>query len=160
MRRVFVGLAVSHIILMLGTGGIGLVLKTGNPQQHVLLAILTLLLGCLIQVGAFTYLTVSFKYLGQVVHLNGLDYAYVEKAKDIKRKFTRFLAIVIFSIVAMSSTGGIHWRTRSDSVIHITAAVIGFVCQLAAYYFEFDIIDRNSRLVTRALWAVNEKRGR
>lgn len=141
---------------MLGTGGLGLVLENSNPQQHILLAILTLLLGCLIQVVAFTYLTVSFKYLGQVVHLNGLDRAYMDQAKAIKRRYTRYLALVIFSIVAMSSTGGMHWRTGSDSLIHIAAAAFGFGCHLVAYYFEFEIIDRNSRLVAHALRVANK----
>ena len=158
MPRIFASLAISELLLLTASAWLGVAGTAPRPDRHILLAVLSLLLSCLIQVVALTYLSVTGKMIAQAVHLGKLGLEPLEEARRLKRSLTHALAWVGASIALVSASGGHHWRLADAPLIHFAAAGLLVTVHLCAYYREYDIIVRNSRLLDGVLRRYNERR--
>lgn len=147
MPRVFGCLAFANILLLTASGALGLFAGHWTVERHVLLAVLTLLFSCFVQVVTFTYLTVTGKMAGQAVHLAKMDASILFTIKRFKRGMTRCLAAVFLSIVFVTASGASGWRTGGVSLWHDVAAGIAFVVHAVVLWFEFEIVVANAHLV-------------
>jgi len=151
MRRVFLCFAAAQLLLFVGTGVVGVARLESPPERHMLLGIFTLLLSCFIQVMVFTYFTVTGKMLGQALHLMKTDIHPLLESKRIKRGVTRLLAATVLSLLAVTITGAIQWRSNRFAEIHWTAVVVALAVHAGAYYVQYSSIVLNSRLLGEIL---------
>jgi len=151
MPRVFASLVAANLLLFLGSAGLGGFRGASSPDRHVLLAVLSLLLTCLIQVLAFTYLTVTHKVLVQAIHFGKLGSDAVTDAKRIKKGFARCIGAVMLLVVAAVATGASAWRSGDRHAVHL-ATVIVFVCGWSwLQALQYRLISRNAALLAETL---------
>lgn len=151
MPRIFACLAIANVLLLTASGTAGVFASRWAVDRHVLLAVLTLLFSCFVQIVVFTYLTVTGKMVGQAVHLAGLDVSILMSVKKYKRGVTRCLAMVFATVILVTATGAAGWRAGAATLWHIIASGLVFVVHLLAFYREYEIVFLNSQLVERAL---------
>jgi len=151
MPRVFACLAIANLLLLIASGAVGVVAPQWGADRHVLLSVLTLLFSCFVQVVAFTYLTVTGKMVGQAVHLAELESSILDSVKLYKRGVTRCLAAVFGSIVLVTATGAVGWRSGGATIWHAASAALLMVVQVGVFWREYEIVILNSRLVERTL---------
>lgn len=159
MPRVFACLAIANVLLLIASGTVGLFAPRWGVDRHVLLAVLTLLFSCFVQVVTFTYLTVTGKMVGQAVHLAGLDASILSSIKVYKRRMTRCLALVFGAMILVTASGAAGWRIGSATIWHQVAAGVVLVVHWGAFVREYEIVFLNSRLVERALAEYEKARG-
>lgn len=160
MTRIFAALALADIILMLVTAAIGWsAVDDHNTDRHVLLAVLTLLLSCFVQVVVFTYFTVTGKLVGQAVHLGGLPVATMDRVKALKRGVTRRLAAAIVVIVGVTATGALRWSTGEWAWLHHILAWVLLAVFIVVLYQQLVLVMRNAALVDRTLTEYRRRRG-
>ncbi len=166
MVRVFAGLALSNGMLFVGTALVGLLRLGGSADRHVLLAVITLIFTCFLQVLTFTYFTVTGKMIGQMVHLAGLDHESLVAVRRYKKTMTRQLGVVVAGVVLVAGSGGALWRSGSSSIWHMAAGALTVLVYSIVVYRQFNLIVLNTRLVDRVarayrLWkestAVNDR---
>ncbi len=158
MPRIFVSLAVSQLLLLLGSAAAGLFAVALGPDRHVLLAVLTLLLSCLIQVVCFTYLTVTGKMIVQAVHLGRMEMEPIERSKSLKKAWMRCLGMLIVLMVTVIATGAEVFRSGEGHTWHLLATCATLIAHFAVLWLEFGIIGRNAALVTETLAAYQRRR--
>ncbi len=151
MARVFAALAAANVILLAGTAALGLLGVDDNADRHVLLAVLTLLLSCFVQVVVFTYFTVTGKLVGQAVHLAKRGLTAVHEARRIKRSATHGVAIVVASLMPVIVTGAVAWRTQDSTTWHVAAVFLLVAAHAMAFRREYSLIQENTALVSRAI---------
>lgn len=156
MPQVFACLAIANILLLTATGAMGLFAERFSTDRHVLLAVLTLLISCLIQVVAFTYLTVTGKMVGQAVHIARLEPEILTSVKTLKRKLTHALAVVFLSIVLVTASGASSWRSGAATLWHDLASGVSFFAHIGALWFQYEIVVANASLVSKALDAYSK----
>jgi len=151
MTRVFTGLAVGNLLVLLATAALGLFNPDESAERHVLLAVFSLLLTAFVQVLTFTYFTVTGKIIGQAVHLAGHDVNALVEVKRLKRAISHCLLIVLVPVVAVTVTGAAHWRTDEFGAWHLAsaAALAAVVCLV--FTREFGLIAENARLMAPAM---------
>ena len=151
MPRIFVCLLVANALLLVATGAFGVVATRVSVERHILLAVFTLLMSCLVQVVAFTYLTVTGKMIAQAVHLAGLDHAILSQVKRLKRAVTLCLPLVFLPMVLVAATGASLWRGGAESGLHYLAAGGVLGAHLWAWWREYAVILANADLLRRVL---------
>lgn len=152
MSQIFAGLSISNVLLLLLTGGLGLYGDAVlSADRHVLLAVITLLLGCFVQVVVFTYFTVTGKIVSQAVHLGRLDAGAMESVGALKRSTTRCVGVVMAAIVVTTATGAVHWRTEQWAKLHLGCALTLAVITTLALYREFVLVLNNASLLDQTL---------
>ncbi len=151
MPRVFACLAFANLLLLVASGAVGFFAPKWGVDRHVLLAVMSLLFSCFVQVATFTYLTVTGKMVGQAVHLAGLDASIHEKVKTYKRGMTRCLAVVFGAVVIVTATGAAGWRGGGATVWHDVAVGLVLVVHIGVFLREYEIVFLNARLVERTL---------
>lgn len=151
MPRIFGYLCGANFILILATAGLGFFDPADSADRHVLLAVITLLLACLIQVLAFTYLTVTGKIVVQAVHLGRLDAAAIEQSKALKRRLTRTLASMVVIVVLVTATGAAAWRSGNPHTFHLPATFLFLAIYVAIFMREYNLLSENAQLVERTL---------
>lgn len=151
MPRIFASLAIAECILLAGTGVIGIFANSIGTGRHIVLAVFTLILSCLIQVLAFTYLTVTGKVIVQAVHLGDLSMEKIDQAKKLKRSWTLFLAIIIFLVVLVTASGSQWFHQGEWHLVHVVSAIALFVAHVVVFYLEYDVIFRNAILMSQTL---------
>jgi len=144
-------LAIGELIVLTGTGALGLLHVDPRADRHILLAVFSLLLTCLIQVTAFTYLTVTGKTIAQAVHLAGLDASALAEVKEIKRYLARYLAALMFAVVVVTATGANLWRMGDGRWTHVAAAFVVVLAHVLVFSRQYGLIVRNAGLVERTL---------
>jgi len=153
MPRIFLSLAAADLILLCGAGVLALSESAPTPDRHILLAVLSLLLSCLIQVLAFTYLTVTGKMIAQAVHLARLDDEVLTRCKRWKSMLTVNLAVAFASIVPVVATGAISWRNGTPTWTHRAAAVFTVAVHLLVWRGEHRVLVENARALDHTLRA-------
>jgi hypothetical protein len=151
MPRVFASLAAANVLLLVASGTVGLFDTGPGAERHVLLAVLTLLLSCFVQVVTFTYLTVTGKMIGQAVHLARLDPAILTLVRAYKKTMTRSLAVVFLAVVFVTATGASGWRLGGATLWHRFAAMVVLVAHLWAFLREYEVVVANARLLDQTL---------
>jgi len=164
MTRVFTGLAVGNVLVLLATGALGLLHVSPAPDRHVLLAVFSLLLTVFVQVLAFTYFTVTGKIVGQAVHLAGHDAAAIVEVKRLKRSVTRYLLVMLLAVILVTVTGAVHWRTNELGTLHLICAGGGLPFAGLVLLREYALIVDNTALLADAVGTYErwqgENRGR
>jgi len=145
MIRVFAGLAVANFLLLLASGGMGL--WRGLVDRHVLLAVLTLVLSCFVQVVVFTYFTVTGKLIAQAVNLGKLEVDAIQQARRLKRRVTFWVGGVALASAALSASGALHWRHASLGSLHLVTALTVIAVHVLAFYREIQLIVENKTLI-------------
>ncbi len=151
MPRTFACLAVANLLVLVGTAALGLARLDPGGDRHVVLAVFSLLVCCLVQVVTFTYFVVTGKMLAQALHLGGLDLAPLAEAKRLKRNAMRWLAAVVVGMVLVTATGATHWRERGVSTWHFVAGCVVILVQASALFGQFLLVARNAALVEKVL---------
>ncbi len=159
MPRIFASLALAQLLLTAMAGGLGLAHLDPEADRHTLLAVLALLLGCLIQVVAVTYLSVSGKMLAQASHFGGLGLDAVHRFASLKRRLMRWLAVATVLLVVLAATGGYHWRTRAIATGHLLIACAALAGHLLAYAKQYVVLKEASSTLEGVLDAYRRARG-
>lgn len=159
MPRIFASLAFAELLLMAMAGGLGLAHLDPEAERHTLLAVLALLLGCLIQVVAVTYLSVSGKMVAQASHFGGLGLDPVHRFARLKKRLMRWLAVASVLLVALAATGGYHWRTRGMATGHLLIACSALAGHLLAYAKQYVVLTEASCMLEGVLDAYRRVRG-
>ena len=147
MPRVFAGLAVGNLLVLAATTVLGFLAGAVDSAHHLALGIFSLLLTCLIQVLAFTYLTVTFKMMTQAIHIGQFPTDPLIQAKSLKKKMARCLGAVFTGILLVTATGAMNWRDGSNDWFHLVTGVSLVVMLLFVSIQEFTIMVRNAALV-------------
>ena len=151
MTRVFTGLALGNLLVLLGTGALGFLNPDSTPDRHVLLAVFSLLLTAFVQVLTFTYFTVTSKIVAQAVHLAGHDTAALADVKQLKRSVSHHLLVMVLAVVVITVTGAVHWRTHELSTLHLLCAGGFLPLACAVFLREYALIAKNARLMGPAM---------
>ena len=151
MPRVFGCVAVAHAFLMVATGVLGLVGQGVHTQRHIVLAIFTLILGCLLQIVVFMYFAVSGKMMRQAIHFGRLDTAPLIQLAARKRRVTILLAVFVVSVLFSTATGAAHWRSGQAGTLHMLAAGIALVVQLGCWFADFLLVSAHSVVFDRVM---------
>ena len=159
MPRVFSCLAIGLLLVVFGSVALGLGASHFGPDRHVALALFTLVLSCGVQATAFIYLAVVGRMIAQAVHLGGFDTAPIHEAKRLKANWTRWMAIVVVSIVFVTATGAVRWRGGAVG-LHQLAVLCFVVVHMYVLYWQYLVIVREATLVARALEAYTERKRR
>jgi len=151
MPRFFACLAVANTLLLIASAAVGLFTTEFGADRHVLLAVLTLLFSCFVQVVTFTYFTVTGKMIGQAVHLARLDAGIIDTVKSYKRTITRSLAVVFMAVVFVTATGAAGWRLGSATLWHQIGAILVAAAHVWVFVREYEIVFLNTKLVDKTL---------
>jgi len=151
MPRIVVCLAIANLILLLMTAAMGLGASRPSLDRHVLLAVVTLMVSCGIQVVVFTYFTITGKMIGQAVHLGGLDTAPLAAVESSKKSASRLVGLVMVGVVFATATGAAQWRADARGTMHFAAAGLLVLVHALAFYREYDLVWANARLMDDVL---------
>lgn len=147
MPGVFVGLGAGNVLLAAGTTMLGWLAPAVAESYHVVAAVITLIFTCLVQVLAFTYLTVTFKLMAQAVHVGKMSMELLEHAKSLKQRLTRCLAVVVAGVVVTTASGAHSWSTGTGGGWpHLACGLTFPVLLIAVLVVEFGVIGANSAL--------------
>jgi len=147
MPRVFSGLACGNVLVVAATAFLGLLGGAGLQSYHVALAVFALILTCLVQVLAFTYLTVTFKLMGQAIHIGQSSLEPLLQAKQLKKRMTHCLALSISTILVATASGAASWRAGAGVWLHLAAGLALPIVIPYLLYVEHTLVTRNSSLV-------------
>jgi len=160
MPRIFACLSVANALLLVATGAFGVLAARLNVERHVLLGVFTLVTSCLVQVIAYTYLTVTGKMIGQAVHLAGLDPHILAETKRLKRSLTVCIPLAFLPLVVVAASGASQWRSGESATVHYLAAGGALAAHLWAFGREYAVIAVNAGLLRRTLEAYSSVRDR
>ncbi len=158
MPRVFVGLAIGNVVVLLLAAATGRHAADSASERHVLLAVFSLLLSCLIQVALLTYLSVAGKIVVQALHLGHLDLTPLADVRRLKRTMTSLIAVVLAGVVFVTATGATTWRTEDKSALHVAAAGALLAVHLGALFRQYRLVVEMASILKRVLRAYNENR--
>ncbi len=158
MPRIFASLAIGQVLVLFGTASVGLLTLGRGPDPHIVLAVFAIILSCLIQVIAFTYLTVTGKMVVQAVHLAGFSPSPIQEAKKLKRTLIHHLALLVVALVVVTATGASSWRAGAGSVWHWGAAPAVIGVHAFVLHREYAVIVANASLLARTLSAYGRHR--
>lgn len=147
MPRVFAGLSVGNLLVLAATMALGFLTGAVDSSYHIALGVFSLLLTCLIQVLAFTYLAVTFKMMVQAIHLGQFSIDPLMQAKYLRKKMASYLGAVFAGIVLVAATGAMNWRKGSGYWFHWMTGISLFMVLLYLLVLEFQLIAHNVVLV-------------
>ncbi len=154
MRQVFIGLGASNILLLMGTAMLGLLPERfGGAEPHVILAVLTCMLTCLVQVVVFTFLSVNGRLISQAVHLGALAPTPINTIRQLKRRTGRCLAVMALLLVLAVATGAVHWRSGAYTWPHFLLVCLFLTAHFPVLLLEWQVICRTRRLVDETMGA-------
>ncbi len=156
MPRVFVCLVIGNVIVLAATAALGIAQERAQADVHVTLAVFSLLVSCFVQVAAFMYVNVTARAVTQAIHLGKLDTAALPGLRRTKRSMVHALAMVVFSVVAVTATGAVHWQSGDLLVWHWAASGVLFLLHLAAFFREYSLIVEHSAQVSQVMSAYAE----
>ncbi len=122
MTRTFTYLAIGNFLVLLATGATGLLHEVVSAQRHIVLAVFTLLVSCLVQVLVMTYFSVTGRVVSQAVHLASLDPAPLKTIARCKRTVTHRIFLLLGAVVLVTAAGAARWRSGEPSVLHLVSA--------------------------------------
>ncbi len=158
MPRIFACLCIGNLIVLVGTGAIALAPLAPTPDLHVLLAVFTLLLSCLIQVIVLTYFTVTGKMIRQATHFGRLDLQALQRAQRLKRSVARHLAVLVAVILLATASGADHWYSDRQVPLHFMAVSLLLLTHLFVYFRQYALVVENAALVAHTLLAYRKRK--
>lgn len=158
MPRIFVCLAIGNLIVLVATGVLGL-LHLEDFSYHIVLAVFTLLVTCVVQVLAFTYFTVSGKVIAQAVHLAKLDVTPLTRMARRKRRNTHALAAVIVAVVLVTASGASYWRGGVPVYWHEAGAALIVMVVALSFVRQYTLVVENNEDLERVMAEYSSRRG-
>lgn len=122
MARTFIYLAIGNFLVLIATGATGLLHEVVGTQRHVVLAVFTLLVSCLVQVLVMTYFSVTGRVVSQAIHLANLDPAPLKTIARCKRTVTHRIFLLLGAVVFVTAAGAARWRSGAPSQLHLLSA--------------------------------------
>lgn len=153
MPRIFVGVAIGNVVVLLAAGLTGPLAPDSEPERHVALAVFSLLLSCLLQVGVLTYFSVAGKLIAQALHLAHLDMSVLADVRRLKRSTTHMLGLVLVCVVFVTATGAVAWRTEERSVLHAVAGGLLLALHFGVFYRQYNLVVEMASVLSRTLAA-------
>jgi hypothetical protein len=129
-----------------------------SQDQHVLLAVMTCLLSCFVQIVVFMYFAVGGKLINQAVHLGHLSDVATTNSKRLRRSATKFVGLTVTSLIPVIATGASRWGGSPGSVYHLLLVILMFGVHCAAFFREWLLIEDNRVLVDKTLAEYRAKR--
>jgi len=152
MSRVFPALVFSDILLLCAAAALGFLVDGDKLYpQHFGLAIFTIVLTILIHVVVFTYFSVTGRMMSQAVFIGKLDRTPLDRIKLHKWQAGRRVGMAVLSIVVVSAFGALSAREGSGHNWHLVAAFLVVAVNTWAFYGEYDLVVRQSELMTQVL---------
>jgi len=153
MPRVFAGLAIGHLIVLIGAYGLGWAVSVLGAQRHVLLGVFALLLAALCQAVVITYFAATRKMMSQAVGVAHMEATPILTLALLKRTATRWMAAQMVLLVCVAATGATAWRSGSFSVSHTGLATLLLLLQAWVYWRQYALISMNASLLERTMRA-------
>lgn len=153
MSRVFAGLAIGNVLVLVGAGAFGWFKPDPVPDRHILLGVFGLLISLFVQVLTFTYFTVTGKIVLQAVHLAGHDPQAVAAVARLKRSMTHHLMVLVLGIVVMTVSGAVQWRTGNTASLHLLSGLAFLPLVCAVLVGEYGLIVQNRVVLDEATQA-------
>lgn len=158
MPRIFVSLAIGNGLVLVGTAVLGWLRVWPTPERHVLLAVFSLLVSCLVQVLLVTYFSITGKLVAQAVHLGGLDVKPLMALNRRKRAVMRRLGFVLASVVLVTSVGAAHWSYGTWASVHSVAALVVLCVHMVVLFQQYFLVAENAADVERTMSAYTLQR--
>ena len=154
MPTIFATMAIANALILIGTAVLGLLAETLHPERHILLALFTLIITCLVQTVFFMYFAVTGKLMIQAVGLSDLDNTPLIRSRKLKSLAMRWLGVVVVAAIVTSVTGAARWHSAAahdGSYLHILTASLAVGTMFVAFYQEYNLMVRNSTLLSSVL---------
>jgi hypothetical protein len=151
MPRIYACLAIAELLVLILAGIVGITRWGSTPDRHVLFAVLGLLLSCLVQVVAFTYLTVLEKMSGQAAHLGKLGVEPLLAIKRLKSILTRWLGVLVLVLILVTATGAHRWRSGEWATLHFASAFVVLSTHVLVHARQYLLICEASKIAEATL---------
>ncbi len=154
MPTVFATMAGANALILIGTAVLGLLAETVHPERHILLALFTLIITCLVQTVFFMYFAVTGKLMIQAVGLSDLDNAPLVRSRELKNRAMRWLGVVVTAAVVTGITGAARWHSAAahdGSYLHILTASLAVGTMFVGFYQEYNLTVLHSTLLSGVL---------
>jgi hypothetical protein len=157
MERVFSRVATFAVALLVATAGLGIWLGDlhgqTDPQMlrwgtvHRLSGVLAALLVVLVNSMAVTYFIGTGRWCREVVETYGLDPAYIDRSRTLKRRAFPFALLAMLAVVAIVALGGAADPAsgRPGTQDWVTPHLIGALTLVAAIAWLFQLQLPNMR---------------
>jgi hypothetical protein len=157
MERVFSRVATFAVALLVATAGLGLWLGDlhgqTDPQMlrwgtvHRLSGVLAALLVVLVNSMAVTYFIGTGRWCREVVETYGLDPAYIDRSRTLKRRAFPFALLAMLAVVAIVALGGAADPAsgRPGTQDWVTPHLVGALTLVAAIAWLFQLQLPNMR---------------
>jgi peptidoglycan/LPS O-acetylase OafA/YrhL len=157
MERVFSRVATFAVALLVATAGLGIWLGDlhgqTDPQMlrwgtvHRLSGVLAALLVVLVNSMAVTYFIGTGRWCREVVETYGLDPAYIDRSRTLKRRAFPFALLAMLAVVAIVALGGAADPAsgRPGTQDWVTPHLIGALALVAAIAWLFQLQLPNMR---------------
>jgi hypothetical protein len=157
MERVFSRVATFAVALLVATAGLGIWLGDlhgqTDPQMlrwgtvHRLSGVLAALLVVLVNSMAVTYFIGTGRWCREVVETYGLDPAYIDRSRALKRRAFPFALLAMLAVVAIVALGGAADPAsgRPGTQDWVTPHLVGAVTLVAAIAWLFQLQLPNMR---------------
>ncbi len=170
MAAVLATLAVTQILMMLVTGGVGLAVHSPRIYVfHFVLGLLTALLTVLIHCIVLTYFIVTGKLVKTACEKGNLDREYMERSLRMKTRTMIMLSVALLLIVALVASGAfaaLEWNRNADetgaqlAVTHFTLMIVACLLNAWVFLLEYQWISRNSALLEHVFNEYGHERDR
>ncbi len=157
MAAVLAMLAVTQILMMLVTAGVGLAVNSPRIYFfHFTLGLLTALLTVLVHCIVLTYFIVTGKLVKTACEKGNLDREYMERSLRMKTRTMIMLSVALLLIVALVASGAfaaLEWNRNADelgaqlAVTHFTLMIVACLVNAWVFLLEYQWISRNSALL-------------
>jgi peptidoglycan/LPS O-acetylase OafA/YrhL len=157
MERVFSRVATFAVALLVATAGLGIWLGDlhgqTDPQMlrwgtvHRLSGVLAALLVVLVNSMAVTYFIGTGRWCREVVETYGLDPAYIDRSRTLKRRAFPFALLAMLAVVAIVALGGAADPAsgRPGTQDWVTPHLVGALTLVAAIAWLFQLQLPNMR---------------
>lgn len=159
MRASFAILALTGVLMLVVTFVYGLAQPSDavafdiHRAKHVILAVVTILYVCFVHVLAYTYFVVCARMAKDAVDKAGLCPDGYQLFVAVKRHSIRWLAGGVIILLVATVLGALAAPPASvHANWHLAAAIIALLVNPLGFFFEFQLITRNT-ILTEQLYA-------
>ena len=159
MSKLYLILAGTNLGFILLSATLGLLAREQyQVELHVLVAVFTALGSCLLQIIAFMYFSITGKLISQAMLIGKLDDAPIAQSKKYRKAATRWLGVLIASLIPVIATGANRWGGGNSQTIHFLLACITFGAHILVFTKQFPLIGLNHQLLESTMESYRERR--
>ncbi|MGB0716566.1 MAG: hypothetical protein ACPGXK_11840 [Phycisphaerae bacterium] len=161
MSKIYLVLAGTNLGFIILSATLGLLSKEEyQVELHVLIAVFTALTSCLVQIVAFMYFSITGKLISQAVLIGKLSHDPIHQSKVYRRTATRWVGILITSLIPVVATGANRWGGGADNSVHLLLVCIMLAVHILVFTKQFPLIGMNHKLMEATMKDYREKRPR